>query len=38
MEFVNPIIKEVIEATERNVNSGRETCDSTDWSGCCYNG
>lgn len=38
MEFIEPVILEVVEADERNMNSGRETCDSYDWSGCCYNG
>ena len=38
MEFTMPIIKVVVETSDRNTNSGRETCDSYDWSGCCYNG
>lgn len=38
MEFIEPVILEVVEVDEPNMNSGRETCDSYDWSGCCYNG
>ncbi len=38
MEFTSPVILEVVEVTDRNVNAGRETCDTYDWSGCCYNG
>ncbi len=38
MEFTVPEIKVVVETSERNANSGKETCDSYDWSGCCYNG
>ncbi len=38
MEFVTPVIKEVVEVNVSNINAGKETCDSYDWSGCCYNG
>lgn len=38
MEFTEPVIKEVVEVSDNNKNAGRETCDSYDWSGGCYNG
>lgn len=38
MVFESPVIKAVVEVTERNINTGKQTCDSYDWSGCCYNG
>lgn len=36
--FEVPYIAEVVEKQNDNVNAGKETCDSLDWSGCCYNG
>lgn len=38
MKFEKPVIAEVIEEMNNNANSGRETCDTYDWSGCCFNG
>ena len=38
MIFEKPVIKEIVDENAVNPNNGRETCDTYDWSGCCYNG
>lgn len=36
--FEAPEIKEILEEKEFDMESGKQSCDTYDWSGCCYNG
>lgn len=38
MKFEIPLVKEIAIKENKNANSGKQYCDTVDWSGCCYNG
>lgn len=38
MEFQNPEVIGVEIETEFATSTGKQYCDTADWSGCCYNG